>query len=110
MAHALCHVAQVHVFVVNLFEVDVVAEVGIGREGCPELDGMGVGHVALHALARRGSGEDAYGKGVAGLVLTDGTLRQFAEDGLGVAIGGKSGQGEIVAVLNHRRRFGSSYM
>ena len=73
VAHALAHVAQVHVLVVHLAQIGVGAEVLVGGERCAESDGVGIGHVALDALARRGAGVDAHGKGPSRLVLADGT-------------------------------------
>ena len=106
-AQTLCHVSQVHVLVVYLAHVGVTAEVGIGREWGAELDGLGVGEVALQTLARRCTGDDAHLERATGLMFAHGTLRQLAYHCLGHAVGRKSAEPYVVAVVYHCRPFGS---
>ena len=96
-----------HVLVVYLAHVGVTAEVCIGRERCAELYSLGVGEVALQTLARRCAGDNAHLERATGLMFAHGTLRQFAYHSLRHAVGRKSAEPDVVAVVYHCRPFGS---
>ena len=74
VTQALGHMSQVHVLVVDFALVGMDAEVLVGRERRTEADGLRCCEVALYALARRCSREQAHLKRLSTLVQGDSPL------------------------------------
>ena len=99
VAESLCHVSEVHVLVVHLSQVGVSAEILVRGEGCAEFDGFSYGHISFYALAGGSSGKDSYLEFLALFVQSDGTLREFTEDGLGVGVRCKARECHSITVV-----------
>ena len=107
-AQALSHVAEVHILIINLAQVGMSSKVLVGRKWCTELDGMGCCHVTFDTLRGRSTREDAHLERSARLVLSHGSLGEFAEGCLRHAVWCETTQSDCILIVNHRCRFGST--
>ena len=107
-AQTLCHVPQVHIFVVYLSKVGISAEVLVGRKWRTELDGMSCSHVTFYALRSGCSCQDPDLERSASLMFCHCPFGQFTKCCLGNTVGGKTAQANVVLVVYHCSRFCSS--
>ena len=107
-AQALSHVAEVHILVVDFTEIGMSSKVLVGRKWRTELDGMGCCHVTFDTLRGRSTREDAHLERSACLVLSHGSLGEFAEGCLRHAVWCETTQSDCILIVNHRCRFGST--
>ena len=107
-AQALSHVAEVHILIINLAQVGMSSKVLVGRKWRTELDGMGCCHVTFDTLRGRSTREDAHLERSARLVLSHGSLGEFAEGCLRHAVWCETTQSDCILIVNHRCRFGST--
>ena len=107
MAQAFCHVSEMGVFIIHLSEIRVRSEILVRGEGRTKFYRLCHCHVALHALARRCSGEDAHLKLLALLVKSDGALGEFAENSFRVRIRSEARKSHHIAMMYHFCSFGS---
>ena len=107
-AQTLSHVTEMHILVVYLAQVGMSSKVLVGRKWRTELDGMGCCHVTFDTLRGRSTREDAHLERSARLVLSHGSLGEFAEGCLRHAVWCETTQSDCILIVNHRCRFGST--
>ena len=94
--------------IVDFTEIGMSSKVLVGRKWRTELDGMGCCHVTFDTLRGRSTREDAHLERSARLVLSHGSLGEFAEGCLRHAVWCETTQSDCILIVNHRCRFGST--